>query len=64
MILKGAKIGDRCVVGAGAVVVSGNYPSDSLIAGNPAKIVKRLDVSVSTLRTENSAPRKNETREA
>ena len=41
-ILKGVVIGDNCIVAAGSVVLSGKYPSDSLIAGNPAKVVKSL----------------------
>ena len=36
-------IGDRCVIGAGAVVVK-DIPSDSLAVGNPARVVKKLNV--------------------
>lgn len=39
-ILKGVEIGDHCIVAAGSVVLAGHYPSGSLIAGNPAKIIK------------------------
>lgn len=42
-ILKGAKIGDNCILATGAVVLKGNYPNNSLIAGNPAKVIKSLD---------------------
>ncbi len=42
-ILKGVSIGDNSVVAAGSVVLRGNYPPNSLIAGNPAKVVKVLD---------------------
>ena len=42
LILKGTEIGDRCVVGAGSVV-SGSFPSDCIIAGNPAKIIRTLE---------------------
>lgn len=41
IILKGTVLGDCCVVGAGAVV-SGNFEDNCIIAGNPAKIIKRL----------------------
>lgn len=39
LILKGTKIGDGSVVGAGSVV-SGEFPSGVVIAGNPAKIIR------------------------
>ncbi|MDG1302237.1 MAG: acyltransferase [Opitutae bacterium] len=42
MILKGVTVGDRSIVGAGSVVVK-DVPSDVVVAGNPARIVKRLN---------------------
>ena len=39
-ILKGARIGSGSVVATGAVVLKGVYPEKSLLAGNPAKVVK------------------------
>lgn len=40
-ILPGVTIGDRCVIGAGSVVVK-DIPSDSIAAGNPARVIRRL----------------------
>lgn len=40
IILKGTVLGDGCVVGAGALV-SGQFEEGSVIAGNPAKVVKK-----------------------
>jgi galactoside O-acetyltransferase len=42
IILKGVDIGEGAVVGAGAVVTS-NVPAWTMVAGNPARKVKRLD---------------------
>lgn len=41
IILKGTVLGDGCVVGAGAVV-SGKFEDNSIIAGNPARVIRRL----------------------
>ncbi|GBU08565.1 hypothetical protein AwDysgo_18960 [Bacteroidales bacterium] len=38
ILLPGTRIGDNCIIGAGAVV-KGNIPSNSVLVGNPAKIV-------------------------
>lgn len=40
IILKGTVLGDNCVVGAGAVV-SGTFGDNCVIAGNPAKVIKK-----------------------
>jgi acetyltransferase-like isoleucine patch superfamily enzyme len=48
IILKGVTIGDRCVIGAGAVVALKDIPPDSLVLGNPAKVVKSLSASTHT----------------
>lgn len=40
VFLDGAKLGDGCVVGANAVVTK-EFPQNSVIAGIPAKIIKR-----------------------
>lgn len=39
IILKGVEIQSECVVGSGAVVIK-NVPANSIVAGNPAKIIK------------------------
>ena len=39
-ILKGANIGADSIVATGAVVLKGEYPTNCLLAGNPAKVVK------------------------
>ena len=41
IILKGTQIGDGSVVGAGSVVC-GDFSSGVVIAGNPAKIIKKI----------------------
>jgi acetyltransferase-like isoleucine patch superfamily enzyme len=41
IILPGSKIGDHCVIGAGAVVTS-DVPPYSVVYGVPAKIVGRV----------------------
>ena len=40
-ILPGVTIGDNCTIGAGAVVTH-DIPANSIAAGNPAKIIKKL----------------------
>ena len=42
IVCPGVKIGRRCIVGAGSVVVH-DVPDDCMVAGNPAIIKKRLN---------------------
>ncbi len=44
IILPGISIGDHCVIGAGSVVTK-NVPSNSLVAGNPAKVIRQIDTA-------------------
>lgn len=41
IILKGTKLGNNVIVGAGSVV-HGEWPDNCIIAGNPAKLIKKL----------------------
>jgi UDP-2-acetamido-3-amino-2,3-dideoxy-glucuronate N-acetyltransferase len=45
-LLPGITVGERAMVGAGAVVTK-NVPARAVVVGNPAKIVRYLDDSVS-----------------
>ena len=44
-VLPGVTIGDRAVIGAGSVVTK-DVPSDVVVVGNPAHVVKRIDNKV------------------
>lgn len=43
IICPGVTIGNRCVIGAGAIVTK-NIPDDSLAVGNPAKVIRKLNI--------------------
>ena len=40
-ILKGVHIGARSIIGAGSIVTT-DVPSDCIVAGNPAKIIRKI----------------------
>ncbi len=42
VILPGVTVGERAMVGAGAVVIE-DVPSDVVVVGNPARVVRRLE---------------------
>lgn len=46
-ICPGVTIGDNCVIGAGSVVVR-DVPANVVVAGNPAKVIRQLDVNESS----------------
>jgi len=41
-ILPGVTIGENSIVGAGSVVTK-DVPDNTIVAGNPAKFIKRID---------------------
>ena len=45
IICPGVTIGDRCVIGAGSVVTK-DIPDDSIAVGNPARVIRRRDLSL------------------
>ena len=42
VICPGVTVGDRCIIGAGAVITK-DVPDDMLAAGNPARVIRRID---------------------
>lgn len=43
IILKGVTLGERCIVGAGAVVTQ-SFPADTIIGGNPARLIRKSEL--------------------
>lgn len=43
VILPGVRIGENCIISAGSVV-SQDIPGNSVVAGNPAKVIGRFDI--------------------
>ena len=44
IVLPGTEIGDNCIIGAGSVV-RGKIPDNSVVMGNPAKVVMKTDIA-------------------
>ena len=44
VVLGGISLGDRCIVGAGSVVVH-DVPAHAIVAGNPARVIRQLGAS-------------------
>ena len=44
-ILPGVFIGDNCIIGAGSVV-TGYFLANSIIVGNPARVIKKYDFDI------------------
>ena len=42
-ILPGVEIGDGAIIGAGSVVTK-NVAANTIVAGNPAKVIKKIEV--------------------
>ena len=42
VILPGTEIGDNCIIGSGAVL-KGKIPSNSIVVGNPAKVIAKTN---------------------
>lgn len=43
IILKGTVVGDNVIIGAGSVLAGGAFPPNSVVAGNPARVICSLD---------------------
>jgi len=56
IILKGVHIGDRAVVAARSVVTK-DVPPDTIVAGNPARVVKQLVSVAANIETGESEPK-------
>lgn len=45
VLLPGVRLGNHNIIGANSVVVAGQYPDYCVIAGSPARIIKRFDTT-------------------
>ena len=58
IVCKGVTIGENSIVGAGAVVTK-DVPPNVIVAGNPARIVKKLDPDKVVLLGEKNVPQRH-----
>lgn len=49
VVLKGTVLGDHCVVGAGSIV-KGRFEAGTVLAGNPARVVRKLNLPMGGVR--------------
>ena len=47
VLTNGIKIGNNVTVGAGSIVLK-DIPDNTIVAGNPAKIIKQIDITIKT----------------
>tara|TARA_X000001036_G_scaffold397890_1_gene400424 strand:+ start:1325 stop:1861 length:537 start_codon:yes stop_codon:yes gene_type:complete len=52
MLLPGVTIGNNVIIGAGSIV-RGSIPDDSIVSGNPAKVVKDIKEHAYNVKTKN-----------
>ena len=53
LILPGIEIGDNCIIAAGSIVTK-NVPANSVVAGNPARVIKSLTDYTTKLQNEDT----------
>lgn len=52
-IMAGTKLGNNCIVGSNSVVI-GKFPDYTVLAGSPARIIKRYDFKINRWRKTNT----------
>ena len=53
LILPGIKIGNNCIIGAGSIVTK-DVPNDTIVGGNPARIIKTLPAYLEKIQQDHS----------